>query len=277
METLFHDKIASMTWSYSRINSYDQCPKMFYMTYIDEAESVDSAFAQWGSLCHSLFDDYAKGKLLEFELGDEYDARYPEYMTERFPPNKWTDLNAKYYDNGKQFFDDFEGFPENWEIISSEQSILIEIEGIKVRGYIDLLVRDKNDGKLIVVDHKSKSKFNSDEELEHYSYQLYFYALWVKEHYHEWPKELIFNMFRIRDEKRITFTESGLQKAIAWLKENVNRIYEDEDFPDKVTLKYQKAGEPVPDNYRPDFFCQHLCSVRYHCERSGLYIGEMEK
>lgn len=276
MGTLFHDKIAGMTWSYSRINSYYQCPKMFYMSYIDKAESIDSAFAQWGSLCHSILDDYAKGNLLEFELGDTYEVRYPEYMTERFPPNKWTDLNAKYYDNGKEFFDDFEGFPEHWEIIASEQEIRIDIGGIRVRGFIDLIIRDKRDGRIIIVDHKSKAKFKNEQELEHYGYQLYFYAIWVYENFGEWPKELIFNMFRIRDEKHIAFTEDGLQKAIGWLKENVNNIFEDEDFLDKVELEYQEKGEPIPENLQADFFCRHLCSVRYHCERSGLYIGEMD-
>ena len=265
-----------MTWSYSRINSYDQCPKMFYMQYIDKAESLDSAFGQWGSLCHSILDDYAKGKYLEFELGDVYEERYPEYMTERFPPNKYVDLNASYYDKGKEYFDDFEGFPENWEIIGSEQKIRIEIDGIKVRGFIDLIVRDKNDGRIIVVDHKSKAKFKNDEELEHYGYQLYFYAIWVYENLGEWPKELLFNMFRIGDVKRINFSQHGLAKAKAWLKENVEKIYNDDDFLDKVerdNLKKDKKSKEK--NSYPDFFCQYLCSVRHHCERSGLYVEEM--
>ena len=270
MSTLFKDKIDRMTWSFSRINSYYQCPKMFYMTYIDKAESLDSAFAQWGSLCHELFEKYAKGELLEFELADAYDELYPEYMTERFPPNKWCDLNAKYYDNGKEFFADFDGFPDNWEIIAAEQDILIEIGGVKVQGFIDLIVRDKNDGKLIVVDHKSKAKFKNDEELEHYGYQLYFYSVWVHEHFGEWPKELIFNMFRIRDVKHITFTQEGLQKAIGWLEKNVAEVYADEDFLDKVSIEKNILPTQEPKNYRPDFFCQHLCGVRYHCPRSGL-------
>lgn len=270
MATLFKDKIDDMTWSYSRINSYYQCPYMFYLEYIKKADSVESAFSQWGTLCHGILDDYAKKNLLEFELGDAYEERYQEIMTERFPPNKWVDLNAKYYDNGKEYFEDFDGFPEHWEILASEQEIHIEIDGIKVRGYIDLIIRDKRDGRIIVVDHKSKAKFKNDEELEHYGYQLYFYAYWVHENYGEWPKELIFNMFRIRDEKHIPFTETGLQRAIAWLKENVANIYADEEFLDKVTRDCRKKGEEVPEYTAPDFFCQHLCSVRYHCQRSGL-------
>ena len=270
MSSLFKDKIDRMTWSYSRINSYAQCPKMFYMTYIDKAESLDSAFAQWGSLCHELLEDYAKGNLLEFELAGAYDERYPKFMTERFPPNKWCDLDAKYYDNGREYFEQFDGFPANWDILSSEQHIHVEIGRVQFQGFIDLVVRDKNDGKLIVVDHKSKATFKNDEELEHYGYQLYLYAVWVHEHYGEWPKELIFNMFRARDVKHIIFTQEGLQKAVRWLEDNVAAIYADEDFPDKVTLDAQRTKKPIKDKHYPDFFCQHLCGVRYHCPRSGL-------
>ena len=84
---------------------------MFYLTYLDEGDQLESAFAQWGSLCHELLDRFARGELLAFELSDEYDRLYPEKMTERFPWNLWRDLDALYYDSGKAYFDSFEGLP----------------------------------------------------------------------------------------------------------------------------------------------------------------------
>ncbi len=271
METLFHDAISRMTWSFSRINSYDQCPRMFYMTYLDDkTERLDSAFAQWGKLCHGLLDEYAKGKLLACELEAEYDRRYPDSMTERFPVLGGTDLDADYYDNGREFFAFFDGFPENWELVASEQEIRYEIDGFRVHGFIDLIVRDRRDGKLMIVDHKSKGRFKSTEELEHYSYQLYLYAVWVHMTYGEWPKELIFNMFRAREEKHIPFSYETLDQAVRWMKSTILRIDADEDFSDKVKLRYEMLGKPIPENYRPDFFCSQLCSVRHCCPRSGL-------
>ena len=270
MATLFHDAISRMTWSFSRLNSYDQCPKMFYLCYLDrEAEQMDSAFSQWGTLCHGLLEDYAKGSLLACELEEEYDRRYPACMTERFPALGRTDLDASYYDNGREFFALFDGFPDNWEIIASERDIRYELDGVKFRGFIDLIVRDKKDGGLMIVDHKSKGRFKSEEELEHYSYQLYLYAIWVHREYGEWPKELIFNMFRAREEKHIPFCRETLDRAIAWMKETIARADADEDFADKVRLRYEALGIPVPEDDRPDFFCSQLCSVRTHCPRSG--------
>ena len=62
--TLFQDKLDAMVWSYSRVKSYFECPRMFYLTYLDEGDQLESAFAQWGSLCHELLDRFARGELL---------------------------------------------------------------------------------------------------------------------------------------------------------------------------------------------------------------------
>lgn len=270
--TLFQDKLDAMVWSYSRVKSYFEGPRMFYLTYLDEGDQLESAFAQWGSLCHELLDRFARGELLAFELSDEYDRLYPEKMTERFPWNLWRDLDALYYDSGKAYFDSFEGFPENWETVGSEIEIHVTIRGLEVRGFIDLLVRDRNDGRLIVVDHKSKSRFKSDQELELYGFQPYLYAEWVLQTYGEYPKELVFNLFRAGTRVTIPFTEEGKAKALDWLEDTVRRIYEDEDFPDKVEVRCRERGEPIPEETTPDFFCQQLCGVRHRCARSGLCI-----
>ena len=270
--TLFQDKLDAMVWSYSRVKSYFECPRMFYLTYLNESTQMESAFAQWGSLCHELLDRYAKGDLLAFELGDEYDRLYPEKMTERFPWNLWRDLDALYYDSGKAYFDSFEGFPENWEIIGSEIEIHVTIRGREVRGFIDLLVRDRNDGRLIVVDHKSKSRFKSNQELELYGFQPYLYAEWVFRSYSEYPKELVFNLFRAGTWITIPFAVEGMEKACDWLEETIGRIYEDEDFPDRVEVRCCQRGEPILEETMSNFFCQCLCCVRHRCVRSGLCI-----
>ena len=168
-------------------------------------------------------------------------------MTERFPWNLWRDLDALYYDSGKAYFDSFEGFPENWETVGSEIEIHVTIRGLEVRGFIDLLVRDRNDGRLIVVDHKSKSRFRSDQELELYGFQPYLYAEWVLQTYGEYPKELAFNLFRAGTRVTIPFTEEGKAKALDWLEDTVRRIYGDEDFPDKVAVRCGERGEPIPE------------------------------
>ena len=41
--TLFQDKLDAMVWSYSRVKSYFECPRMFYLTYLDEGDQLESA------------------------------------------------------------------------------------------------------------------------------------------------------------------------------------------------------------------------------------------
>ena len=257
-----------MVWSYSRVNSYYTCPYMFKLTYLDHASKTGSSFGEWGSLCHSIYEDYAKGNLAIYELGDTYDERWNEYMLTDFPPSRGGTMASNYYNRGKELFDTFEGFPEHWEILAVEQKAMLTIHGRQFVGYIDLLVRDKRDEKLIVIDHKSKSKFVNAEELEHYTFQLYLYALWVYETYGEYPKQLIFNMFRTGKEEVEPFTEHGLNKAIDWFTTTIDKIYTDVDFWDKIELSYEAANKPLSSFKNTDFFCNYICGCRSDCIRS---------
>ena len=53
--TLFQDKLDAMVWSYSRVKSYFECPRMFYLTYLDEGDQLESAFASGGACAMSCW------------------------------------------------------------------------------------------------------------------------------------------------------------------------------------------------------------------------------
>lgn len=274
MSNPYQQQIQRMVWSFSRLNSYDTCPYGWKLHYLDHTEQVGSGFADWGSLCHSVFEDYEKGALADFELLDAYEARYPEYMHNDFPPCRGTPLADRYYERGRELFASFSGFPENWEILGVELKVEFEVNDRKFVGFIDLLVRDQHDGKLIVVDHKSKSEFKTEEEKAHYALQLYLYAYWVFLHYEEYPKELIFDMFRVGYMVHIPFEKSDMDLALTWFQDTVDRILCDEDFWDKIAIAYDASNKPLADFQRNDFFCNYLCGSRTSCDRSLYKIGE---
>lgn len=220
-------------------------------------------------MCHSLYDDYVKENLAEYELGDAYEERYPEYMKNGFPPSRYGSLEDKYYRRGQEIFYSFEGLNPQWEIIDSEIEVELEINGRKFVGYIDLLVRDKSTRRLIVVDHKSKSKFKSKEEEKEYAIQLYLYAEWVYEHYGDYPQELVFNMFRVGTEVHIPFDKKDLDAAINWFTSTIDAIYADCDFFDKIAVSYEKINKPLNEYKRDDFFCNYLCGSRESCIRNN--------
>lgn len=256
-------------WSFSSVNCYENCPKCFYLSYLQDPplKKANNAFAQWGTLGHSLFERYADGDLELYELGETYKKEYEDNVTLQFPSNKYVDLNASYRDKGQEYFDNFEGFPENWELIESEKEIHLDICGNKFIGFIDLIVKDKNTGKYIVVDHKSKSKFKNEQEKEDYSRQLYLYALYIKETYGEYPSHLIFNMFRSNEIVVIDFDKDSIENAVDWFAGTIEKIKKDNKFHDKIMILFKKNKRPMKEYKKDDFFCSHLCSVRNYCNR----------
>ena len=264
------------TWSFSSVNSYENCPKCFYLSYLQDPslEKDDNAFAQWGKLGHSLFERYVNGEIELYEMGEIYEKEYDEKVTLKFPPNKYVDLGESYHDKGKEYFENWEEFPDNWELIESEREIHLDIEGNTFIGFIDLIVKDKNTGRYIVVDHKSKSKFKDEKEKEEYARQLYLYALYIKAEYGEFPSHLIFNMFRANDVVTIEFDHEALEKAVEWFKTTIEKIKKDDKFDDKIVISRRKKGLPMKGFKKDDFFCNFLCSTRRFCPRSKDYKRE---
>ena len=252
------------------VNSYSTCPYGWKLRYLDHVPQVDSAFAEWGLLCHSLYEGYAKGELAAYELGEKYEKEYPQYMHDDFPSFRGKDSNEEYYRRGQDIFYYFDGFNPDWEIIGAEIEVNLEIGGRKFVGYIDLLVRSKSSGRLIVVDHKSKSNFKSKKEQEHYALQLYLYSEWVYEHYGEYPEKLVFNMFRVDDTVEINFDKNDLERAKEWFTKTIDTIYQDCDFWDKIT-EANFDGKKADGS--SDFFCCYLCGSRQSCRQSQDFVN----
>lgn len=244
----------SFTWSYSRINSYYQCPRSFKLQYIDCLDQSNNAFALWGSLNHSIFERYYKGELQLYELSKVYEQEYRDYVTVPFPPNAYVNLNHTYYDGGKEYWDNFEGLYDNCKILGIEQEVNTKIDKYDFTGYIDLILEDENG--IFIVDHKSK-KFRIKKECEEYFKQLYIYSLYIYEKYGVFPYQLVLNTFRMDTVQIEPFNKEKYEASKQWVVDTIAEIYKDKEFNAK------------PDN----FFCNFLCSVNMHCPYSDKYIG----
>lgn len=106
--------IDSMTWSFSKINSFfNGCKYAWKLQYLNEEQGEPNCFGLYGSYIHKVLEKYFKGELNIFELSQYYQDNYCKEVTEPFPPNKYVDLGEKYYKNGLEFFNNFEGFYYN--------------------------------------------------------------------------------------------------------------------------------------------------------------------
>lgn len=279
----YEDILNQILWSFSSVSSYENCPFGFKLARLVRDKNgkpltkVENAFGLWGSFMHHLFELYFTGKVDFFELSEIYEEDYQDQVNLEFPPNRYVDLNEKYYEAGRTYWDFYEGLSEQYEVIGVELKAQMKINGRPFVGYIDLVLRDKQDGKLLVYDHKSKSKFTSKKELAEYARQLYLYAEYVKQAFGEYPKALVFNMFRAGEIVQIDFDQADCEEAKKWFSDTIDAIYADSAFEDKIERSYRESHKSLESFSRNDFFCNELCGVREHCKRSkGLKDKDAE-
>jgi len=256
-------------WSFSRVSSFSQCPQSFYLDYITQEDSENNVFGEYGSLCHVVLEDWAKGHLAEFQMENKYIEAFSTQITKPFPPNKYVNLQEKYYSQGLDYFNNFTGI--QGEIIGVENKYYFNVGKYKFTGFIDLETTNK------IIDHKSKSKLdkkriakkNSHKHVQMTDgryiekkefYQLYIYSIPYKEKHGFYPKKLALNMFKIQDWYEIDFTEEGLAEATAYIVETIEEIYQT-----KVFLKGKDVGA---------FWCEHVCGQKFNCKYSSLYLED---
>lgn len=243
--------IENIRWSFSRINSFDNCPYGWHKTYVLKEKGENNAFAEFGGFCHDILERYALGELMEWDLLDEYTNNFKASINYDFPYNRYVSLEESYYNDGYNYFKNFNGFGNDLEVVGAEIEIEILLEGkYKLIGYIDLLLKNK-DGDYIVLDHKSKAKFTNKKEQAEYAKQLYIYSQYVKETYGKFPKLLIFNMFRKGQVVEIPFNETDFEGAINWAIETIEDIGKISEFKAK----------------QDKFFCSNLCNHRNTCDK----------
>ena len=269
-------------YSFSKLSSIDNCPYQYYLQYVKECgackwyaskskicenkeciyfgrtveensccnkyvgyDSSDNAFSHCGSLVHEILEGYAKGKFDTEELAELFELYFDDYVKSDFPFS----LREKYYDSSIDYLKNFTGF-DGYDIIGSEIYFVIELDGgVLFRGIIDLLLRDKKDGRFIICDYKSKSSFKSKQEKAEYVRQLYLYSMYVMKEYGEFPKELVFILFRKQDYVTFEFKEELLEEAKEWAHKQIKKINDRKEF------------EANPKG----FFCWNLCNYSKSC------------
>lgn len=260
-----------MKWSFSKLCTYAECPLAFYLSYLQDPPLPQdgNAWSDFGNLCHHLLESYALGELSLFDLAAEYTARYDDEIVHNYPPilKGYAD---KAYAEGLKYFEEFEGFNEEKnEIVSAEERFEIGVGPYRLVGISDLVLRNKETGGLIVVDHKTKSPSSMKHDYSLYRNQLYLYAEHVKTKYGAYPETLIFNMIKdptasIREE----FDPVQMGATLRWTEEQIDRVYLEEDW------KATRAEEILSG--KSDFYCRHICPVFQYCEEAQTAIQHVQ-
>jgi hypothetical protein len=246
-----------MRWSFSRCHSFEGCRYEWYLTYLQKDESEQNFYAAFGHFCHEILE-----KVLNNELTEEDSLKYyiDNYDDNVLGYDVAENTRDKYFYLGMSYFEtlDFKWLAD-YEILGVEKKCLFEIDGRKFVGYIDLLIRHKETGDIIVIDHKSgeypigkkgnvlKKKIN---DYESYKRQLYLYCQTVIEEYGVEPKGLQWNYFRDKQWLKLPFIREEYEAARKWAIQLIDEVYKEDNFLPKLDY----------------FYCNNLCGFRNSCD-----------
>lgn len=249
-----------MRWSFSRLNSFENgCKYEWYKHYV-EAEPVQQNFyGAGGGFCHKILELYAKNELDMWDLPMYFEEHFNEEVPYDAPYNKYKDLRQDYYDKILDYFNNIDLTFDNYEILGVEKKVEFEIGGYPFIGFIDLLLKDKSDGKIILCDHKSAtikklksgkiSKSDAGHFLE-FKRQQYLYSKPILEQYGDGSiKQLEWNMFKDRDWIKIPFDRGEYEESIRWAIDTIHRIEQETEWTPNIN----------------QFYCKNLCGLEY-CE-----------
>ena len=254
-----------ITWSYSRIRQYEQCPYGFYLNKLDCTEIDEGNFyAESGSFLHEVNAKLFDGTL---KIDDAIDYYIENYGNSVVYTAKQSTMDKK-YNQGIDYLAafDFEKL-KDYEILGVEKKVLFEIEGYKFIGFIDLLLRNKHTNKILLVDHKSLDHFmkkdgtplkNQLPHFEAYSKQMYLYSKAIYEEYGEYPDRIIWNHFFDQQVTNIPFNREDYNNALKWAVDIIKEIYKDKKFEAKQSY----------------MMCKVLCGYRNCCCYANEEAGE---
>lgn len=241
-------------WSFSKLASFLQCPFSFYLSYVkyDKPDEVENYFSQYGSFAHKLLEMWAKDEIPAFCLAEEWRDGYEEAVTMPPPPFP-KGMAEKYFNAAEVYFNNFNGFGDEWVVLSAEKKFVLKIDKYNVSGIADLVLKNKDTGELWIIDHKSKSMNSMKKEYALYRRQLYLYAMWCKEAFGEYPTKISFNMFKEGVFLDESFSLDLLEETKQWFISTIREIETCDALEDWST----KLNS---------YFCGQICGVALDCE-----------
>lgn len=240
-----------MTWSYSRLESFESCPYRWFLKYIEHEHDEPLFYSSCGSFMHSLLADLYRGNLTQEAAKDRFLFGFSSAVQGERPPGR---IAADYIDAGFSYLRDFKPLPVH--PVGVELHVEFRVGSVPFVGFLDLLGQCCQ--KYTVIDHKSRSlkprsgrakPTQSDIDLDTMLRQLYLYAEAVHQLYGDYPASLCFNCFRNGTFIEEPFRKEKLDEAIAWATELVGEIERCEDFA------------PHPEYFK----CRYLCGVHNAC------------
>lgn len=260
----YNEILDNMEFSFSRLHQFEECPYAFYLKKI-EGEELDEGnyYSDIGGYVHEINEMIFKGELSIDDAADYFMEHYEENVS--YPARQST--VEKKYCQALEYFAEFDLEKlQDYEVLGVEMEVHFKIGKYSMIGYIDLLLRHKETGEILLVDHKSAGRFfgkngqplkSQADNLAAYSKQMYLYSKAVYDLYGKYPDKIIWNHFFDKNISVIEFNQEDYEAALNWALETIEKIYQEEEFPAKKSY----------------MLCHVLCGFRNSC----LYASEEDE
>ncbi len=238
--------------SFSQLRQVEQCPYAAYLLKTLDIEPVENGFAQAGTLAHQILAMWAKGQANISDLPEIWSHEFSKRVTVPFPAFLAVKgYEQKLFNSVLTYFQGFKGFP-GFDVIGAEKEFTSSLAGERFTGIVDLILCNKDTGKLMLVDHKSSSLSSFRRDRDAMYRQLLLYSKYCADTYGQFPEVLYFNLFKENTFDQKTFAPEEYVSARIWAEEQITRM-KDMDLSDWLET-------------RPDLFrCTALCSCRHEC------------
>ena len=240
--------ISMMRWSYSRLCAFEDCKYKFLLNYIYSEEQKSKFFAEYGTLVHGVAEQFLTGEITRSEAINEFLVGFTS-ITPRAPNNT---IYSNYFNQGIEYFKTTQPISGK---INTEQEIEFNIGGYEFIGYIDLLIKDKENPGYSIQDIKTRIlKGKNTVDFNKYIRQLYLYSIGTHKKFGEYPRELQINCFRNGTIISEEFDEEKLRETKQWALDTIHAIEKETEW--EPTINW--------------FYCKYICGLSHVCEYADL-------
>lgn len=272
-------------FSYSKLSCYGNCPKNYYLTYIESVERSQNIYGIAGGDAHEIVQALEIGKITNKEAVTEWESKMNMY--DFFGEAKFPTIKSKenYITNVTAYFRNFKPLPISGREVLIEKEFEVEIEGIIIRGFIDLTLIDHDKKEIEVIDYKTSSKSGfTSKNLVKKCYQLILYSLALQKLYPDYKiVKCAFDMLKygvdskgkVKERKDIKLEKENEYERyfieIPFNQENIDlfKKFVNESMNDINKAKEKNIWNVDKTNF--SFFCKFLCSTAEYCQEYQKY------
>ena len=163
--------------SHSQFTTYNDCNLKWKLRYVDKLGTfVGNIHTLFGSAMHTVIQEYLSVMYNKSIVAAEkinMESRLKEEMVAEFTKIKegqnvlpcTQDEMMEFYQDGLAILEHFRKYrnkyfmKQNWELVGIEVPILKDVqEGVEMMGFLDVVLRNKISGKVVIIDLKTATR-----------------------------------------------------------------------------------------------------------------------